>query len=214
MDNLCNNKKPFTFNMGILYFSVDSNRENDIYLFFSHWRRAIFYPWPQLTSVRLSQKDPNNPIPMIALFDMLLSSIHVPEYQYFLPCKIVFAAPLTEADILQSKWIWLIILCLKCIPYPIHCFRNYITYFKLTWTERWWLGFLIAYRMSVWKLHIFIFLSRTNQTCRIHPWVNGIRISSNEGPIYFTRGDNSWKVKIHWQNTSDSIKKNPQNTLL
>ena len=56
--------------------------------------------------------------------------------------------------------------------------------------------------LSVCKLFIFIFFSRTtepisNKLGIKHPRVKGIQVCSNEGPCPFPRGDNYEKAKIH-----------------
>ena len=53
--------------------------------------------------------------------------------------------------------------------------------------------------------YIFIFFLRTTGPISIklgtkHPWVQGIKVCSNEGPCPFPRGDNYEIVKIHWRN--------------
>ena len=54
-----------------------------------------------------------------------------------------------------------------------------------------------------WNLKIFF--SRTTEPISTklgtkHPWMKGIQICSNEGPCFFSRGDNYKMVKIHWRN--------------
>ena len=43
----------------------------------------------------------------------------------------------------------------------------------------------------------------------MHPWVKGIQICSNEGPLPFPRGDNYEIAKIHWQNFKKSSSPEP-----
>ena len=70
-------------------------------------------------------------------------------------------------------------------------------------------AFLIAFcpssvRLSVYKLYIFDFFSRTagpilTKLSTNHHWEEGIQVCSNEEDCSSPRGDNSKRVKIHWK---------------
>ena len=66
-------------------------------------------------------------------------------------------------------------------------------------------GVIIVKKLKYIDKHLKIFFSRTTEPistklCTKHPWMKGIQICSNEGPCFFSRGDNYKMVKIHWRN--------------